>query len=191
MMRWGASTSTLVVVLLTVATAGGGCASLGSVDGAVDKSRSIVSSGVDEATDSAEEADVELQARLNPCRCPAPDFEIHVRGRWRRVIIEAGDASLVTLRDEATTFEDSRQLAVLWLRGDFSGSATHAGSGREYPRFVLHDFRVDADVSAGSAVDRRRVAAQFLARVVDIDSVAPLHSLTFGGHRPRSNQLVE
>ena len=190
-MSCGASDSALVVALMTVVMAGGGCAWLGAVDGAADKSRAIVSSGVDEATDSAEEADVELQARLNPCRGPAPDFEIHVRGRWRRVLIESGDASAATLREEASAIEESRQLAVLWLSGDFSGSATHAGSGREYPRFVLHDFRVDADVSAGSAVDRRRVAAQFLARVVDIDSVAPLHSLTFGGHRPRSNQLVE
>ena len=132
----------IAAVTLLVAS---GCASGGEPsERALHESNSTVFSGIDAGIYAIESKDViSLQVRHNPCRCPAPDFEIHIRGEWKRVIVDGEPGIVGELRERTEAMESIPGLHYLWLEGQFNGAAQFDETRVEYPRFDVVDFRVD------------------------------------------------
>ena len=84
-----------------------------------------------------------VEGRYNPCLCPAPDFEVRVRGEWTRVLM-AGDTELVDdLRQVSQERSALPYLESLSLRGQFDGLGKFDETGVEYPLFEVEDFHIE------------------------------------------------
>lgn len=129
MRRWIARALTTVVLSAMVS----GCASSGDP---VERALKTVADGVEEGVEAAESVDeVAVKARFNPCRCPAPDFEVKVYGRWKRIIVAGDDEVLEELRAQAEALDEAPGLGSLRLEGEFDGTGTFEETGIEYKVF--------------------------------------------------------
>ena len=133
--------ATLLLLLLALMIFSGACATPEPHQRALRRSQDLVSSGVRaglQASDTAES--LQIQARYNPCRCDAPDFELRLRGRWQRHILNGDPALLEALQAEALrSLESSDSLHFWYLQGSFRGTRRDA-SGVEYPLFRLESI---------------------------------------------------
>lgn len=122
-----------------------GCTSGGQPsERALEESSATILSGIDAGIDAVDSQEVvAVRARYNPCVCPAPDFEIHLRGEWIRVIKNGDQTRLEGLRDQAQTLADLPGLHHVWLEGQFDGNAVFDDTGVEYQRFEVQNFRLD------------------------------------------------
>lgn len=133
------------VFLFLVLSTGVGCA-MGSdpSERALRRSLEATSTAVDRGVRAAEAMeDVPLVGRFNPCRCPAPDFEIYARGRWQRIIVDGDEAIIDDLIEQARAAEEQGRLASLRLWGRLDGSADYAETAIEYPRFRVDRFEIE------------------------------------------------
>ncbi len=113
------------------------CASSGDpFQQALEDSQGALSSAV-EAVDDLDE--VVLEARYNPCQCPAPDFEVRTYGRWKRVIVTGDVQVLEAMHIEAQRLEEEGTLGHLSLEGHFDGTGVFEESGVEYEIFLIRD----------------------------------------------------
>lgn len=108
---------------------------------AMDRSREVVETGVERGRSQADSRDaLWVDARYNPCNCPAPAFEIYARSRWKRVIVAGEDDVVDELFDAMEGLQASGKLAGATVRGRFDGSADYEENGAEYERFVVTEF---------------------------------------------------
>lgn len=142
--RTGWEKVAIVVVLLT------GCATGPPAERALHESRSVVSSGVEAGDRAVDEIDqIEVRSRYNPCRCPSPDFELRIEGRWQRVVIGGEDEVVEMLYERAESLASTPGLGYLWLQGEFGGQEEYPATGVEYDVFRLEDFRVEQPADRG------------------------------------------
>lgn len=130
MRRW---TSTVLVVALSAGI--WGCLSSGDpFQRALQRTDNAVESAVD-ALDDLDQ--VVLLARFNPCKCPAPDFEVRIFGRWERVLVTGEEELLEELDLLARTLDEDPGLGVFRLQGQFDGTDTFEDTGIEYELFRM------------------------------------------------------
>ena len=132
--RWLSILGGLLIAITASACAVGGDPSERALRRSLEATSTALERGA-QAADSVE--DVPLVARHNPCRCPAPAFEIFTRGRWQRVIIDGDDQALEALLDDASEAATAGRLVTFDLWGRFNGEAEYDDQGIDYPRFVL------------------------------------------------------
>lgn len=111
---------------------------------ALDRAEAAMFDGVDEGWEAVDALDeVVVRARYNPCRCPAPDFEVRIYGSWQRILVN-GDTELVhELRHRASNLAEQPGLDYLRLYGQVKTPAVYEESGVEYDRFEVVDFEVE------------------------------------------------
>ncbi len=118
-----------------------GCAT-DPVDRAMARSAGAVHDGLRRAQLETEDPQAfALRARYNPCRCPAPDFEIYLYGAWRRYLLEGDEDLLAALQAEAQTLELNGHLGHLALRGRFAGF-DRTEEGLEFPVFLVESYEI-------------------------------------------------
>lgn len=133
-----------IVALSLAMTLVAGCATSDPGERALRRGNTAVASGVDSATSTTESLDsVELKGRYNPCHCPAPDFEVHLRGRWQRVIIVGEDDAIDELDAAARSLDDSSSLGFVSISGRLDETATFEETGVAYDAFYITDARID------------------------------------------------
>ena len=122
-----------------------GCATGGDPpERALAQSSAVVSDGVDAAITALDSQDsLILRGRYNPCRCPAPDFELHVHGHWTRVILRGDTTSLEALQVQAEELDAAPHLVYFRMTGQFDGSARFDATNAEYEVFEVLDFGVE------------------------------------------------
>ncbi len=122
-----------------------GCASSGEPsERALEEGSTTILSGIEAGVVATEEQDVVVvQARYNPCLCPAPDYEVQVRGEWIRIIVDGDQLVLAELDERAEALAAAPQLGYLRLRGQFDDTAELEETRVEYPRFVLEEFEIE------------------------------------------------
>lgn len=136
--RW-AMTALVVAVLWFVV----GCATGPPHQRAVDRASAAGAAAADAGAGAVDDIDIiEIRSRYNPCHCPAPDFEVHLRGRWQRVIVDGESQLVEKLYEQARQLEESPGLEVFRLKGELTGSQRFDETGVEYQRFEVLDFRV-------------------------------------------------
>ncbi len=135
---------TLFCMLLLSVWSISGCATTGDpLERTLIKSTSVVSSGVNAGAREADTSDMlTIRARFNPCRCSTPDFELHVRGVWRRHILAGDEELLSDFQTQSEQLESTPGLHYFRLRGQFSGHDRFE-TGVEYPTFVVESFFVE------------------------------------------------
>lgn len=140
-MRQGFVIASLLYVVLLFAGASTGCAmGVDPRERAMARSQAVVHSGVRIATrDMERHESVTLPVRYNPCRCPAPDFEIHLYGKWQRILLEGDEDVLANFYAQAEEGYTSPGLSFYRLDGRLAGRDRHE-TGVEYPVFVVQGF---------------------------------------------------
>jgi hypothetical protein len=134
-----------LILLMIALSVGLGCA-IGSdpAERALRRSLETTSTAVDRGERAAEaKEEIPLRGRLNPCRCPAPDFEVYTRGRWQRVVIDGDEELLSDLVEQVESAEEDGRLVSLRLSGRFEGSTAFEDTGIEYPTFLVARFQID------------------------------------------------
>ena len=118
-----------------------GCAGGPPAERAVTEGISSIGAGIDAGHQAIEDLDViAAKARYNPCQCPAPDFELHVEGRWTRVVID-GESQLVDdLVEQGQQSEASPGLDAFVLEGRFVGQRQFETTGIDYDVFEIDAF---------------------------------------------------
>ena len=130
----------LGLVMLSVA----GCATSEPGERALVRSNTAVASGVDAGTHAMETLDeLELKARYNPCHCPAPDYEVYLRGNWQRIAIDGDDEIMEQLETEARALSQSSPLGFVWMTGRLNGTTTFEQTGVSYESFYVADVRFE------------------------------------------------
>lgn len=128
-----------------------GCSTATPQQRAVDRGVSTVDSAVQSATTWPDRADeIEVRGRYNPCRCPAPDFEVYAYGGWNRVILDGSREMLQELRAEAEALDETPGLVFFRLRGQFDGTAEFDSTGWDYDRFQVVGYGVESGDGAES-----------------------------------------
>lgn len=133
----------ILFVLFALLFASSACITGGDpLERSLSRSRNVVSSGVQAGLQASDNADsLRIQARYNPCRCDAPDFELRVRGRWERYVLNGDPALLEELQAAALlSIENDDPLRFWYLEGAFRGTRKHP-SGGEYPLFRLESIQ--------------------------------------------------
>ena len=136
-----------LIVVAWLLVAGGVVVSVGCATGepqerAMAQGASIVHTGVADGIDAVEAQDtIVMQARYNPCRCPAPDFEIHLRGQWRRVIVGGPEHQIDDLRQTARAMQGEGRLEDVWLTGQFDGQRPFDDTGVDHDYFEVLEFQ--------------------------------------------------
>lgn len=111
---------------------------------ALAQSHSVVVEGVEAAIDAVHSQEiVTVRGRYNPCRCPAPAFEVYVHGNWIRTILDGDGAIIDAIEDRAAALEVAPRLEYFRLTGKFDGMALFEETNAEYERFELVEFRVE------------------------------------------------
>ena len=138
--------SVAIVALWTVAAAAAACASGPPEERAVVEGRSSIAAGIDAGHRAVDDLDhLDVRARFNPCRCPAPDFEVHVEGHWRRVLIDGEDDVVDRLQERGESLESTPGLHYFRLKGTFSGRQIFPATRGEYDVFDVQEFQVEDD----------------------------------------------
>lgn len=90
---------------------------------AVDEARAEVDEATEEGSEEADDRDTyAVTARHNPCKCEAPPIEVHVYGRWERVILEGDDDRVDDVEQELRSASEEGQLAGESVEGAFDGT---------------------------------------------------------------------
>ena len=123
-----------IAVLLTASA----CATAEPLDRALSRSQQTVATGVQRGLQASDQADhLRIAVRYNPCRCDAPDFELRIRGQWRRHLLNGDDELLQELNALAlASLDESNPLQTWYLTGRVRGTRRHT-NGAEYPIFRL------------------------------------------------------
>ena len=131
----------LVMALIALLGLSSACATPEPYERALRRSQDLVSSGVRAGLHASDTADsLQIQARYNPCRCEAPDFELRLRGRWQRHLLNGDPALLEELEQAAQQSHEAGDSLRFWyLQGTFRGTRRDP-SGIEYPLFRLESF---------------------------------------------------
>ncbi len=138
------STTVLAAATVLALVSALGCATLSSEQRALHRATTTASDAADDASGALDDLDtIQLQARYNPCHCPAPDFEVQLHGRWQRVIVDGQQQLIDELRDDAARLEQSPGLAVIWLEGDVTGTERFEPTGVSYQRLEVVEFHLD------------------------------------------------
>jgi hypothetical protein len=134
-------TATLLWVALSIQLTTSACSTPGPkpdpVEQAFSQSKRAVVTGVDEGFDESESVErFIVQARLNPCRCEAPRYEIYAHGRWTRVFVEGDEALVAKLDNELGRRMEDSNLAAFALKGSMDGEESTT-QGVRYPVFEV------------------------------------------------------
>lgn len=143
MMARGASASLLLVIMAALI----GCASGGEpTSQALDRAEGTIGAGIDRGMDAVEsQREVDLRGRYNPCQCPAPQFELYVRGRWERVILGGDEELIENIRAQLQAEEDLGRLVHAEMRGRFDGRKIFEQTGVEYEYFRVDHAELKTD----------------------------------------------
>lgn len=132
------------LALIVATTLAAGCATSDPGERALLRGNTAVVSGIEEAESTTESLeDLKLKGRYNPCHCPAPDFEIYLRGNWQRVIIDGEDDALDELDAEARALAETSSLGFVSMTGRLDGTQTFEETGAAYESIYVTDIAVD------------------------------------------------
>jgi hypothetical protein len=115
------------------------------VEQALSQSKDAVVIGIDEGFEESESVEpFVVEARLNPCRCEAPRFEIYAHGRWTRVFLEGDEALLAEIDEQLSQRIDELEFGGLALRGAIDGQET-TSEGIQYAVFEVEEIEENAE----------------------------------------------
>lgn len=135
--RLGLPVSLFLLGWATVGCAGPSAETIPPERRAVEASRGAVARSVQRGLRVSDDRDsYRVPVRLNPPRCPGPDWEIYAHGRWTRVYLEAGHRLEGRLDGLRSRLSEGGGLATATIEGAIDGRR-RTDTGLRYPVFYV------------------------------------------------------